>query len=151
MNEAIQEFLFYSGFITAVKDESGHVLATNAPNAPYLLDISHIQPSQFYINEKKLAACKGWIQGPEDILIPIAIRDGKNIALDGHTRIKAALDLGYTSVYVYTEPYDEGIFHFVDEALRRGITGVASMEVVSDVEYAVKWDKFCDDYFANIS
>ena len=48
--------------------------------------------------------------------IPIVIKEGNNISLDGHTRMRAALDLGFTSVYVYLDEFDETIFHFVDEA-----------------------------------
>jgi L-rhamnose mutarotase len=59
--------------------------------------------------------------------------------------MKAALDLGYDSVYVYLDEYDEKIFHFVDEAIKRQIKAVADMELINDDEYKIKWDKFCDD------
>jgi hypothetical protein len=64
--------------------------------------------------------------------------------------MRAALDLGYTSVYVYEDGYDETIFHFVDEAIRRQIYSVSNMELVSEEEYEYKWNRFCDDLFADL-
>jgi len=150
ISEAIEEFLFYSGFILSIKDEKGCVLATRTQNQPYLLEISKIQPSQFYINEKKLESCKKWIKSPEDIFIPIVIKDTNIISLDGHTRLRAAIDLGYTSVFVYPDEYDETIFYFVDEAIRRQIYSVSDMELVNDEEYKLKWNQYCDDLFDNL-
>ena len=147
INQAIEEFLFYSSFVTTIKDKDGDVLLTQPSKKLYLLEISKIQPSQFYINEKKLESCKKWIKCPDDILIPIVLRDNKIISLDGHTRLRAALDLGYTSILVYPDEYDDSIFHFVDEAIRRQIHSVSDMELVSAAEYKQKWNNFCDDLF----
>ena len=151
IRDAIDEFLFYSGFILAIKDPQGRILLERTQNEPYILKIGKIQPSQFYVSQGKLDACKRWIKGPEDILIPIAIRNGVSISLDGHTRLRAALDLGYDSVYVYPTEYDDSIFLFVDEAIRRQITGVFDMKLVSDEEYKEKWDAFCDDLLEGIN
>jgi hypothetical protein len=150
ISQAIDEFLFYSGFIVLIKDTCGRTLASRTPNEPYLCEISKIQPSQFYVNKEKLHSCKKWIQDHEDIIIPIVHREGKIISLDGHTRLRAAHDLGYTSVYIYISSYDETIFYFVDEAIKRGIYSVADMEVVSGEDYKLKWDQFCDDLFAKL-
>jgi len=150
INQVIDEFLFCSGFVISIKDKYGRILLTRTQNKPHIYDISKIQPSQFYVNEEKLISCKKWIKSPKDIFIPVAIKDGITISLDGHTRMRAAIDLGYTSVYVYPDEYDESIFLFVDEAVRRNINGVADMELVSADEYEIKWNKFCDDLFANL-
>ena len=147
ISQAIESFLFYSSFVTSIKDESGHTLITRTKCEPYLYEISKIQPSQFYISEKKLESCKKWITKLEDIFVPIVIKDGISISLDGHTRMRAALDLGYDSVYVYPDEYDETIFRFVDETIKRQISSVSDMELVSDEEYEIKWNKFCDDLF----
>ena len=150
IDQAIEEFLFYSSFITTIKDKDENVLLTRTAAKPYLLEISKIQPSQFFINEKKLESCKKWIKCPEDVLIPIVQKEDKTISLDGHTRMRAALDLGYASIYVYPDEYDDTIFLFVDEAVRRQIYRVSDMEIVDAKEYTQKWDKFCDNLFANL-
>jgi L-rhamnose mutarotase len=148
--QAIDEFLFYSGFITSIKDENGRTLITRTQKDSYLYKISKIQPSQFYINEKKLESCKKWITKSEDIFVPIVIKDGVSISLDGHTRMRAALDLGYDSVYVYLDEYDDTIFHFVNEAIQRQINNVYDMELVSDEDYELRWNKFCDELFESL-
>ncbi|MGI6239681.1 MAG: hypothetical protein ACOYI5_08665 [Christensenellales bacterium] len=150
IDQAIEEFLFYSGFITSIRDAKGNVIAERTPSEPFLCDIKAIQPSQFYVNIEKLNRCKTWIKSQKDIIIPIIRKHDRIISLDGHTRLRAALDLGYASAYVYLSPFDKTIFHFVDEAIRRGIYGVRDMELVSGDEYKLKWDKFCDDLFADL-
>jgi len=149
--QAIEEFLFYSGFVTIIKDKDGNILHNRTIPQPYWLEIAKIQPSQFYINQQKLNSCKKWIKSPQDIFIPIAIKDDKAISLDGHTRLKAAIDFGYTSVLVYPDDYDDTIFHFVDEAVRRKISSAYDMEVINSDEYKTKWDKFCDDLFSRLN
>ena len=145
--QAVEEFLFYSGFITLIKNEVGNKLFSRTQDEPYLCEIEKIQPSQFYINEKKLENVKKWIKSQEDIYIPIVIKNEQIISLDGHTRMRAALDLGYTSVYVYLDDFDDYIFRFANEALKRRISNVCDMELVTDEEYKIKWHKFCDNFF----
>ena len=53
ITEAIEEFLFYSGFVTIIKDENDNILYSKDVPQPYWLEISKIQPSQFYINQQK--------------------------------------------------------------------------------------------------
>ena len=150
VSQAIDEFLFYSSFITTIKNKEGKILLTRTAPKPYLLEISKIQPSQFYINEQKLESCKKWVKCPKDILIPIVAKDDKIISLDGHTRMRAALDLGFTSIYAYPDEYDDSIFLFVDEAVKRNLYYVSDMELVSVAEYKQKWNKFCDDLFDSL-
>lgn len=145
IDEAIDEFLFYSGFITLIKNSEGNILKERKIDM-YLLKISEIQPSQFYINEKKLANCKQWIIEQRDIMIPISTMDGKTVSLDGHTRLRAALDLGYDSVYVYNEACDDYICYFVEEAIKRKVFSVYDMDIVDDEEYKLKWHKFCNEF-----
>jgi len=153
ITEVINEFLFYSGFVTIIKNQSGGILYQHAAAKPeikpYLCKITDIRPSQFYISEDKLAACKTWITRPEDIMIPVVIRDGVYISQDGHTRLRAASDMGFDSVCIYPESYDVYIFDFADEAARRGIHSVLDMEVVSAEDYVIKWHKYCDEFFMN--
>ncbi|MDR1705006.1 MAG: ParB/RepB/Spo0J family partition protein [Clostridiales bacterium] len=147
INKVIEEFLFYSGFVTTIREPGGAVLFEREAAELTPIKITEIQPSQFYINERKLEDCKRWINSPADIMIPVTVIDGKTVSLDGHTRMRAAIDLGYEYVYIYADDSGDSIGGFVCEAVRRGIHSVSQMEIVSDAEYRVKWDKFCDDYF----
>lgn len=147
IDEVIDEFLFYSGFVTLVKDCDGNILYERKGIKAELFEISRIQPSQFYINERKLMNCRQWIKEKKDIMIPISMIDGKAVSLDGHTRLRAAIDLGYDYVYVYHEKCDEYIYYFVNEAIRRNIFSVSDMDIVKDEEYKFKWHKFCNEFF----
>ena len=46
--------------------------------------------------------------------------------------------------------YDETIFHFVNEAIKRNINSVYDIEIISNESYEIKWNKFCDDLFSNL-
>ena len=147
VNEAVEEFLYRSGFVTSIRDASGGILVQREPVKLELVEISAIRPSQFYISTSKLALCKRWIRGRDDVMIPIAWMGGEAVALDGHTRMRAALDLGYRDVYTYCEDAGEYIPRFVNEAAKRGVMRVADMEVLCDEDYEIKWHRYCDDFF----
>lgn len=151
IDEVINEFLFYSGFITTIHDSSGQLLKERSIGKLDLMQITNIQPSQFYVNERKLINCQKWIKKQKDIIIPIAIINDKIVSLDGHTRLRAALYLGYSHAYIYQEDYDDCIIHFVNEAVKRNIANVTDMAIISDEEYKLKWHKYCDDFFANLN
>jgi len=147
IDEAIDTFLFYSGFISRIKSPGGRLLRERVPSPLIELEVQKIQPSQFYINKQKLDNCKKWIQSQSDIMIPISNINGKIVSLDGHTRLRAAADLGYQRIYTYHDDCDDYIAAFAKEAIHRNILSVYDMEVLFDSEYSLKWHKFCDDFF----
>ena len=65
------------------------------------LTLKDLQPSQFFISEKKLHDIEVWLD-PADLSgfepIPIKILDGIPVMIDGHTRAVAALRAGLTAV-----------------------------------------------------
>lgn len=145
--QVIDEFLFYSGFIATIHDEKGIILLERKPSEAYLCEIDKLQPSQFYINKTKLENCKRWIKSQDDIFAPIVISEGRTILQDGHTRVRAAIELGYTCINVYPEEHTSYILDFVDEAVKRQINSISDMQLLDDDEYRVKWHGFCDAFF----
>ncbi|MCL1997275.1 MAG: ParB/RepB/Spo0J family partition protein [Turicibacter sp.] len=145
--EVIREFLAYSNFICEIYDSSGNILLKIPQKESKLLDIRKIQPSQFYINGRKLANCQNWIKTRKDIFIPVTAHGGKIIALDGHSRLKAAAALGFDTVFVYEDETEEYIFDFAIEAEKRRIYSVFDMEILTDEEYTVKWREYCQNFF----
>ena len=65
------------------------------------LKLKDLQPSQFYISEKKLRDIESWLN-PVDLScfepIPLKLLDGRPVMTDGHTRAVAALRAGLDSV-----------------------------------------------------
>ena len=65
------------------------------------LKLKDLQPSQFYISEKKLHDIRMWFD-PEDLSgfepIPVKMLDGVPVMTDGHTRAVAALLCGLDRV-----------------------------------------------------
>ncbi|MCL2235515.1 MAG: hypothetical protein FWB98_03615 [Defluviitaleaceae bacterium] len=149
LKKATDNFLFYSGFVNVVRDDKGNKIAAGDVGQLQMLEISQIQPSQFFVSQKKLEGCRKWITRPEDVKIPVVEWKGKRVSLDGHTRLRVALDMGFTHVYTYPEEYDGYTFQFAEEAEKHGILTISHVEVIGDEEYKIKWNKYCKDFFAN--
>ena len=71
------------------------------------LTLKDLQPSQFYISERKLRGVNEWFR-PEDLSnfepIPVKMLDGILVMTDGHTRAVAAVLAGLDKVpFVWNE------------------------------------------------
>ena len=145
--KVIEEFRFYTPHITRFIDDCGHVIK-EYPKVPLLtLFLDQIQPSQFYVDEDKLAAISTFIYQPEDIIIQVMPFEDRYISLDGHTRLYYALMKGWDTVRAIKVVSDDYIYGFVKEAKRRSILSPKDMVLVSHEEYVEKWVRFCEDFF----
>ena len=147
--KVIEEFRFYTPHITRFIDDCGHVIK-EYPKVPLLtLFLDQIQPSQFYVDEDKLAAISTFIYQPEDIIIQVMPFEDRYISLDGHTRLYYAVMKGWDTVRAIKVVSDDYIYGFVKEAKRRSILSPKDMVLVSHEEYVEKWFRFCEDFLAN--
>ncbi len=145
--KVIEEFRFYTPHITRFIDDCGHVIK-EYPKVPLLtLFLDQIQPSQFYVDEDKLAAISTFIYQPEDIIIQMMPFEDRYISLDGHTRLYYAVMKGWDTVRAIKVVSDDYIYGFVKEAKRRSILSPKDMVLVSHEEYVEKWVRFCEDFF----
>ena len=148
--ELIEAFRFHAPHITRFVDEQGTLVCVFPPRKLLTIPLTDIQPSQFYVDEEKLAAVASFIHAPEDIIIQVLPHKGRFIALDGHTRLYYAMRHGWAHVCAVTETSDEYIHAFVAEAQQRGIRTPEDMALLSHAEYEVQWNQFCDDFFAQM-
>lgn len=144
----IEEFRFYAPHITKFYDDGMTLIASFPPARIIEVSIKDIQPSQFYVDEDKVSALEGLIGSERDIVIQVLKAEKGYISLDGHTRLYIAVRRGFSHVYAVESETDEYIFDFVNEARCRGIFSPADLKPLSHEEYAVKWNKYCDDYFS---
>lgn len=146
--QIMEEFRFYTPHITKFYSADGELIK-EYPDANLLtISLDQIQPSQFYVDEEKLAAVSTFIQNPHDIIIQVMPFEGRYISLDGHTRLYYAVMKGWDTVRTVVDVSNDYIYGFVEEAKRRNIHTPKDMELVSHSEYEEKWNRFCDDYFA---
>ena len=147
IDEIIEEFRFYAGHITMFYNIQGELIAC-CPRVE-LVDVSidSIQPSQFYIDARKLEAVSGFVHSGRDVIVPLMHWNGRLMALDGHTRLYCAAQKGINRVRGYMEENEETCY-FAQEAQRRGIYTVRDMQVLPHAEYEQNWNRFCDGYFA---
>ena len=145
--EIIEEFRFYTPHITRFYNRDGQIVKEH-PRASLLpLCLDQIQPSQFFVDEDKIAAISSFIHKSEDIIIQVLPNEGRFISLDGHTRLYYAVMKGWECVRAVVESSDDWVYKFVTEAQKRGIYTPKEMTLVSHDEYEEKWNRFCDQFF----
>lgn len=144
----IEDFRFYTPHITLFYDENHNIIQEFPPVKLLNLSLSDIQPSQFYVDEDKIHAIRSFIRREEDIIIQVLKHGDRYISLDGHTRLHYAVMMGWTTVRAVEENSGDYIYGFVEEAIRRNIRSPYDMELVCHEDYEIKWNQFCDDFFA---
>ena len=120
--------------------------------------LKELQPSQFWISEKKLEDVRAWFN-PSDLSgfvpIPVKMLDGIPVMTDGHTRAVAALLAGLDSVPLAWDR-DELDWDMYRECVRacreqkiftpEDLTG----RILPEDGYHEKWDLWCDRMQAEI-
>lgn len=147
--EAVETFRFYAEHITEFRDRQGALLLALPPVALFPVAVADIQPSQFFVDAAKLAAVSDFVAAPEDVVVPLAPMAGRYVACDGHTRLCLAARRGWAQVQGFLTA-DAGAYipAFVREAQARGVCAPADLPVLPHEEYRLRWDGFCDDFFA---
>ena len=145
--EIIEEFRFYTPHITRFYDRGGQTVKEYPPAQLLTLRLDQIQPSQFFVDEDKIAAISSFIHKPQDIIIQVLPNEDRFISLDGHTRLYYAVMKGWECVRAVVESSDDWVYKFVTEAQKRGIYTPKEMTLVSHDEYEEKWNRFCDQFF----
>ncbi len=144
----IEAFRFYAGHIYKFYNTQGELIREYPPVELFPVKLKDIQPSQFYVDEEKLVAIHTFIKNPEDIVIPVMRADGRYISGDGHTRLAAAVDMGFESVLAFAAPAGDYLAAFAKEARKRGIFSPYDLSIVSRQDYEVRWNQFCDEFIA---
>ena len=141
----IDEFRFYTPHITRFYDGAKCIIKEWPPAEIMTIPIDQIQPSQFFVDEDKIAAIGTFINEADDIIIQVMLHEGRYISLDGHTRLYYAVMNGWSHVRAVADSSDDWVFAFVNEAQKRGIYTPSDMTMVSHGEYEEKWNRFCDE------
>lgn len=144
----IEEFRFYTPHITMFYDERRKIVG-HFPLVRLLdLSLKEIQPSQFFVDEEKVAAVSTFMSCGEDIIIQVLRHGDRYISLDGHTRLYYAVSMGWDRVRAVEVESGDYIYGFVEEAQRRNVFSPYDLPAIPHEAYEVKWNIFCDDYFA---
>ena len=123
------------------------------------LKLKDLQPSQFYISDRKLRDINEWFQS-EDLSnfepIPVKMLDGVPVMTDGHTRAVAAVLSGLERVPLIWDEDElswEMYRRCVMECKARGIHSPADLvnRIISESEYREKWDAWCDVMQAEVN
>lgn len=149
--DLIEAFLFYAPHISCFIDEEGTIISERNKPEIFTLNISDIQPSQFFVDEEKLSAVKTFIKAENDIIIQVIPCKEKYISLDGHTRLYLAVQEGYQTVRAVVSTADADIWSFVTEAKRLGVYTPKDLKPLTHAEYEIKWNRYCDNVLGSES
>lgn len=144
----IEEFRFYTPHITTFYSEDRSLIRQLPPVQFLTLSLEDIQPSQFYVDEEKVAAVSSFLSCGDDIIIQVMRQGNRYISLDGHTRLYYAAKMGWHHVRAVEESANDWIYAFSEEARKRNIHSPYDLSLIPHEEYEIKWNKFCDDFFA---
>lgn len=145
--EIIDIFRFYTPHITCFYDEQRHIIKRFEPLPVFSVAIDKIQPSQFFVDEDKIAAIRHFIKKWDDIIIQVIPYGDRYISLDGHTRLYYAVEMGFDTVKAVAASSDEWVYGFVDEAVKRNVRSPKDLVLLSHEAYEVNWNQFCDAFF----
>lgn len=146
----IEEFRFFAEHITHFFNEKGSLVWSFPEKEIFWISLDEIRPTQFFVDEEKLNAVQAFIERPEDVVVPLNRYGEKYISCDGHTRMYAAYQKGFSRVRAFLAESNEYLKLFADEAERRHIITVPDMTLMSHEEYDVKWNQFCEEFFKNL-
>lgn len=120
---------------------------------PVWVRILDIQPSQFYLSQRKIDRIKKWFR-PDDWThfepIPIKKLGGNVVFTDGHTRAFAAHMAGLQTIPCYWDTdstLDWECYQLcVDACKKRRITCISDLRdrILSEEEYKILWNGWCD-------
>lgn len=143
----IETFRFHAPHINRFLDEGGAQIAAHPAPEQIEIAIERIQPSQFYIDEEKLAAIRTFVHKPEDVVVQVIPYGERFISLDGHTRLYLAAKRGYAAVQAVVSETDDWVWTFVREAERRNIRRPQDMVLLPHERYEILWNRYCDEVF----
>lgn len=146
--QIMEQFRFFTPHITCFYDKEGQIVKRYPPAKLLTVRLDQIQPSQFYVDEDKVAAIAGFIHKADDIIIQVLLYENGYISLDGHTRLYYAALKGWEAVRAVAETSDDWVYAFVEEAKRRHVYRPKDLTLLAHREYEEKWNDFCDAFFA---
>lgn len=143
----IEYFRYYSPHILNYFYDNDKKIISFEKKPVLTLEVDKIQPSQFYIDEDKVNALKGFIKNSKDIVIQVVKSDDGYICVDGHTRLFIAFLKNFKNVFAIETEFDNDTNYFVSLAKKRNIFTIKDLELVSHSDYKKLWNDFCDSYF----
>ena len=146
-DELIDEFRFYTEFITNFYDRNMNLIKSFKPIKTFKIDVSDIQPSQFLVDQDKVDAVGTFINNEDDIYIPLAKIGDRYVSRDGHTRLYYATIMKFSSINGFLSDPGDYLDEFAEEARKKQVFSARDLTKVSHEEYEVGWNKFCDDFF----
>ncbi|MBX9101024.1 GNAT family N-acetyltransferase [Streptococcus anginosus] len=145
-NEASKKMFESVGFYPLEKTENGHRYALDLT-----LPLSAIQPSQFYLSEKKLEQVQTWFDIKDiNALKPLPIKRLKDkiFFTDGHSRVFIAYQAGFEEIPVYAEEDDlnwDFYYYCLQTCEEKGILTIKDLEnrILPESDYRKKWLDWC--------
>lgn len=145
--ELINEFRFFAEHICTFYNEEKIKIIEYDKVEQFMIPIKKIQPSQFYVDKEKFLSISHFINKPCDVIIPLIKINNKYVSIDGHTRLRLAVEKGFNEVVGFITEAGDYIYDFVEEANKRKIYTPFDLIVIEHSEYEKLWNDFCNQYW----
>ncbi len=151
--------LSYSKELSSLYDKSkfdlleDNKLSTRSEVEVIKVLLKDIIPEQLTVEENKLKSVESWIDKAEDIVVSCVKIDGRNICIDGHSRLVCAYKRNYEHVYMHIDENTETKFY--EECLKwckeENILSIEdlSKRIVNKEEHQKLWIDRCQAYLRN--
>lgn len=120
------------------------------------IEAGKLQPSQFYINKDSIEILRNNFHSRLFEPVPVKIIGQDIVITDGHTRTCYLIEKGFDYIPT-TEEKDEldweAYIINVKDCKERGVFSAADLVkcIVSNDEFKLKWNKYCDDVHEKLS
>ena len=121
-----------------------------------LLPLTDIQPSQFFLSERKLEEIATWFDREELKPLPVKRLEGKWFLTDGHSRAFTAYLRGRSELPVYFDRDDINL-KFYSNCIRlckeKNIKSIADLKdrILSEEAYQTEWIDWCKRSFESMN
>ena len=121
-----------------------------------LLPLTDIQPSQFFLSEKKLEEIATWFDQEELKPLPVKRLEGKWFLTDGHSRAFTAYLRGWSEIPIYFDRDDINL-KFYSNCIRlckeKKILSIADLKdrILSEEAYQTEWLDWCKNSFESMN
>jgi len=130
----------------------GHHWYPMKVSAPvYKVCLDQIVPEQLTVDQSKLDRVNDWLKHPEEVVVACVDLEGRQVCVDGYSRLLSAYEKGFSYVYAYEEKdYNEAFIRTcLSWCQEEGVLTLddLSKRVVAPKDHQRLWIDRCQAYF----
>ncbi len=144
-DKLIQEFLWLSPFVKSIFVDGDMIFNENAREIKKVL-IDELIPNQYSIAQSKYNNVKSWLSRVEELVVGAFEYQNNFYVIDGHSRLKAAKELGMKECFIYEEQQTPFFVELIDWCREKGVANIDDVVINPDSVHQIEWIDRCQEY-----